>query len=85
MVFPVNRLFSFELFPIYPVVYNRWRKLSDVVYYLQSVPSQPSARSLFALPAHLEGLGISNLCIIATSEYSVSYKITEPLVDQTVH
>ena len=42
----------------------------------------PAERDLLALPVRMGGLGITNPCHIATSEYEASTAITEPLVEQ---
>ena len=42
----------------------------------------PAERDLLALPVRKGGLGITNSCHIAASEYEASTAITEPLVEQ---
>ena len=44
----------------------------------------PAERDLLALPVRMGGLGITNPCHSAASEYETSTAITEPLVEQIV-
>ena len=44
----------------------------------------PAERDLLALPVRMGGLGITNPCHFAASEYEASTAITEPLVEQIV-
>ena len=44
----------------------------------------PAERDFLALPVRMGGLGITNPCHIATSEYQASTAVTEPLVEQIV-
>ena len=44
-------------------------------------PPNDVERSLFALPAHLGGLGISNPCVIAADTYQFSRHVAGPIVE----
>ena len=44
----------------------------------------PAERDLLALPVRMSGLGLTNPCHTAASEYEASTSITKPLVEQIV-